>query len=359
MAHKMQYRYVGNSGLQVSVLSLGAWITYGNTVDEDLAYKCMKAAYDGGCNFFDNAEVYMLGQAETTMGKALTRLFEKDKVEREELVISTKIYWGPAKGVNRKGLSRKHIIEGTKASLKRLRLDYVDILFCHRPDDTTPLEETIRAMNFVINQGWAFYWGTSEWSSDQIAEAHHISRNLHLIGPVVEQPQYNLLHRQRVETEYSRLYRAPIGLGLTIWSPLACGLLSGKYESIKREEFPDGSRLKDDPKSTWLANQLINGEGINCLDEKNFETILKKVNDLKPIAKELGCSLAQLSIAWCVKNKNVTTVITGASRVEQVVENFKALEFVNKLTDEVMERIEKVIANKPEILNKVDWRSKN
>ncbi len=219
----MEYRHLGSSGLQVSALSFGAWVTFGQQFGEDLAHDCMKAAYDAGCNFFDNAEVYASGQAETLMGKAIKRAGWK----RSDLVVSTKIFWG-GDGPNDKGLSRKHIVEGTDAALARLQLDYVDLLFCHRPDIRTPIEETVRAMNFIIDQGKAFYWGTSEWSAAQIMEAYQIARREHLIPPTMEQPQYSMLERDKVEKEYAKLYRE-IGLGTTIWSPLASGILTGKY----------------------------------------------------------------------------------------------------------------------------------
>lgn len=338
---QMEYRHLGRSGLRVSVLSLGAWITHGankGQVKDDVAFDCMKKAFEMGCNFFDNAEVYANGEAEVTMGKCIKRL----NCKRSDLVVSTKIFWG-GQGPNDRGLSRKHIIEGVDASLQRLQLDYVDLVFCHRPDIHTPIEETVRAMNHVINQGKAFYWGTSEWSADQIMEAHHIAQRLGLIGPLMEQPQYSMLHRTRFEKEYSRLYKE-IGLGTTIWSPLACGLLTGKYTSADPDTFPDESRLKN---VDWLKKQISSGNGLNGLEERDLNTILNKVQKLKPIAEGLGCTLAQLALAWCIKNPNVSTVITGATRPEQVVENFRCLQFVPKMTDSVMESIEAVLQNKP------------
>jgi voltage-dependent potassium channel beta subunit len=334
---EMEYRFLGNSGLQVSVLSFGAWITQGSQVEDDIAFECMKTAFDMGCNFFDNAEVYAGGKAEETMGRCIKRL----GVDRSQLVVSTKIFWG-GKGVNQTGLSRKHIIEACDKSLKRLDLDYVDLLFCHRPDKFTPIEETVRAMNFLIEQGKTFYWGTSEWSADQLMQAHAVATRLGLIGPLMEQPQYSMFHRTRVEKEYSRLY-SEIGLGTTIWSPLAGGLLTGKYTS---RELPADSRYAFS-KTKVFRDQLLNNEGVNGLEEKNFDLILKKVADLKPIADKLECTVAQLAIAWCAKNPQVSTVITGASRVSQVVENFKALSVVPKLTPQVLEQIEAVLQNKP------------
>jgi voltage-dependent potassium channel beta subunit len=251
--------------------------------------------------------------------------------KRADLVISTKIFWG-GEGPNDHGLSRKHILEGVQASLERLQMDYVDLIFCHRPDKYTPIEETVWAMNQVINQGRAFYWGTSEWSAQQIMEAYGIARREHLIPPLMEQPQYNMLHRERVESEYIRLYKG-IGLGTTIWSPLASGLLTGKYN----QGIPEGTRATLEGYE-WLKKRF---EG-----EKAKQQI-EKVRQLAPIAEELGCSLAQLALAWCLKNPHVNTVITGASRREQVVENMGALDVVGKLSDAVMERIDSILDNKP------------
>jgi len=341
----MEYRFLGKTGLRVSVLSLGAWITYGGQVDDvDIAFQCMKAAYQKGCNFFDNAEVYAAGNAETVMGKAILRMYSELDVKRSDLVVSTKVFWGGS-GPNDQGLSRKHIIEGVNASLKRLALDYVDVLFCHRPDPSTPLEETVRAMNYLIDQGKAFYWGTSEWSSAQILAASLIAQRLGLIGPTCEQPQYSLLHRTRFEVEYDILYQE-LGYGTTIWSPLACGLLTGKY-SLDIDSFPEGSRLSLQDNNKWLRDQLMSGQ-MNGLETRGFENILKKVDTLRPIAAKLGCTMAQMCLAWCVKNKNVSTVITGASKVQQVEENFKSLEFVPKLTKEIMDEIDAAIQTKPE-----------
>ncbi len=324
----MEYRYLGRSGLQVSALSLGAWVTYGGQVGEQTALECMTAAYEAGVNFFDNAEAYARGNAETVMGKVL----KTTGWPRADLVISTKIFWGGSKP-NRTGLSRKHLIEGIQASLARLQLDYVDLLFCHRPDIYTPIEETVRAMNFIIAQGWAFYWGTSEWSAAQIMEAHAIARQLNLIPPLMEQPQYNMFTRERFEKEYALLYR-DLGMGTTIWSPLASGLLTGKYN----QGIPEGTRATL-PGYEWLRDNFTNEEAL-----QNIE----KVKQLMPIADELGFSMAQVALAWCLKNPNVSTVITGASRASQVVENMKALECAEKLSPEIMERIERVLNNKPE-----------
>jgi len=330
----MEYRYLGATGLQVSALSFGSWVTFGPQLDVDLALACMAAARDAGVNFFDNAEVYADGESEVIMGEVLQRAGWK----RSDLVISTKLFWG-GKGPNDRGLSRKHLMEGIDASLARMRLDYVDLLFCHRPDFHTPVEETVRAMTTIIEQGKAFYWGTSEWTADRIREAHAVARRERLIPPVMEQPQYNMLHRERVEVEYARLYET-VGLGTTIWSPLASGLLTGKYD----DGIPDGSRLAL-PGYRWLRSMLDGEEG---------ERKLAAVRGLAPIAEELGCTRAQLAIAWCLKNPRVSTVITGASRPEQVAENMTALEVAAKLNSGVMERIETVLGNRPE--PERDWR---
>jgi voltage-dependent potassium channel beta subunit len=323
----MEYRRLGRSGLKVSALSLGAWVTYGSQVGDEGSYACMAAAYDAGVNFFDNAEAYASGQAEVTMGNVVKRAGWK----RSDLVISTKIFWG-GKGPNDRGLSRKHILEGTDAALARLQMDYVDLLFCHRPDRLTPIEETVWAMDHVVRQGKAFYWGTSEWTAAEIMEAHAVARREHLMPPVMEQPQYHMLEREKVEREYAPLYDT-VGLGLTIWSPLASGVLTGKY----LKGIPEGSRMSL-PNMQWLRG-AVEGEAARANAEK--------VRKLEPIARDVGATLAQLAIAWCVKNPRVSTVITGASRPEQVTENMKALEVTGRLTPEVMERIEGVLQNRP------------
>ncbi len=324
----MEYRFLGRSGLKVSALSLGAWVTYGGQVGEDVALECMRAAYEAGVNFFDNAEAYADGNAEIVMGKVI----KKAGWKRSDLVISTKLFWG-GDGPNDTGLSRKHLFEGINASLKRLQMDYVDLLFCHRPDRYTPIEETVWSMNLIIQQGKALYWGTSEWSAAEIMEAYSVARREHLIPPLMEQPEYNMFQRHRVEKEYLPLYRS-IGLGTTTWSPLASGLLSGKYN----EGIPKGTRLSL-PGYEWLRAEVESEEGRRRIE---------KVKQLAPIASELGCTMAQLAIAWCLKNPYVSTVITGASRKEQVLENMKALEVVALLDDQVMNRIEEVLQNKPE-----------
>lgn len=321
----MRYRRLGSAGLKISELSLGAWITYGLQVGEDVALKCMSAAYDVGVNFFDNAEAYGQGNAEVVMGNVIKKIGWK----REDIVVSSKVFWG-GEGPNDLGLSRKHIFEACRKALKRLQLDYLDLYFCHRPDPNTPIEETVRAMNDLIHQGRVLYWGTSEWSAADIMRAHSIARQYDLIPPQMEQPQYNMLHRERVEKEYLPLYRE-IGLGTTIWSPLASGLLTGKYN----KGIPQNTRATLQGYD-WLREYVITPQSI--------ETVKK----LQPIASELGVSMAQLALAWCLKNPNVSTVITGASRPEQVEENMKALEVAEKLTSDIMERVDGVLGNKPQ-----------
>jgi voltage-dependent potassium channel beta subunit len=325
----MEYRFLGASGLKVSALSLGAWVTYGEQVGEDIAYECMLEAYEAGVNFFDNAEIYADGNAENVMGKVI----KKTGWKRSDLVISTKIFWG-GEGPNDNGLSRKHIIEGTNAALKRLQMEYVDLIFCHRPDLYTPIEETVRAMNHIIDQGKAFYWGTSEWSARQIMEAYGIARREHLIPPLMEQPQYNMFHRNRVEQEYAHLYQE-IGLGTTVWSPLASGLLTGKYNA----GIPDDTRLTLEGYD-WLRRRFESDE---------TKQRIEKIKKLVPVADSLGCSMAQLALAWCLKNPDVSTVITGASRSTQVTENMKSLKVLEQLSDDVMNQIESILDNKPEL----------
>lgn len=324
----MEYRYLGSSGLQVSALSLGSWVTFGEQAGEKEAQECMQAAYSAGVNFFDTAEQYAQGEAETILGNVL----KKTGWKRSDLVISTKLFWG-GKGPNDVGLSRKHILEGMQASLARLQLDYVDLLFCHRPDKYTPIEETVRAMTYLVNQGKALYWGTSEWSAAQIQEAWYIARRVSLIPPQMEQPEYNMLHRERVEREYARLYKE-IGLGTTIYSPLASGLLTGKYN----KGMPEGSRATL-PAHGWFRDELANDE---------TRKIFGKIKQLQLIAEQLNGTVAQLALAWCLKNPHVSTVITGASHPDQVRENMKSLELVDLLTAPIMEQIEQILANKPQ-----------
>ena len=319
----MNYRRLGSSGLKVSELSFGSWVTYGNQIGTDVAGECMAAAYDAGVNFFDNAEVYAKGESEKIMGEVLRRM----KWPRASYIVSTKFYWGLRDGPNQKNtLNRKYLMQAMDGSLARLQLDCVDLVFCHRADPDTPIEETVRAMHDIITAGKAHYWGTSEWTAAEITAAWQIAERHHLHKPVMEQPQYNLLHRERVEKEYARLY-ADIGLGTTVWSPLASGLLTGKYN----DGIPQGTRgtLKG---YEWLAERLTDPAKIAAAKR------------LAPIAADLGCTLAQMSLAWCVKNPHVSTVITGATRASQVVENMKATAVVPRLTPEVMARIEAALA---------------
>jgi voltage-dependent potassium channel beta subunit len=315
----MNYRRLGRSGLKVSELSFGSWVTFGNQVGVDLALECMTAAYEAGVNFFDNAEVYARGESETVMGKVL----KKTGWRRGSYIVSTKFFWGLHDGPNEKNtLNRKRLLEAIDGSLKRLQLDYVDLVFCHRPDPETPIEETVWAMHDMVARGKASYWGTSEWSAAEIVAAWQIADRHHLHKPVMEQPQYNLLHRERVEKEYARLY-ADLGLGLTTWSPLASGLLTGKYN----DGIPADSRAAVKGYE-WLKPSITD------------PAKLEKVRRLMPIAADLGVSLAQLSLAWCLKNPYVSTVITGASRVEQVRENMQALDAAARLTPEVLAAID-------------------
>lgn len=321
----MNYRHLGKAGLKISELSLGAWVTYGGQVGEEVAEQCMRAAYEQGVNFFDNAEAYAHGNAEIVMGNVI----KKAGWRREGLVISTKLFWG-GEGPNDRGLSHKHIIEGLNNSLRRLQMDYVDLLFCHRPDPETPIEETVRAMDVIIKQGKAFYWGTSEWSAAEIMRADSFARQNHLTPPSMEQPQYNMFTRERMEKEYLPVFHE-LGYGTTIWSPLASGLLTGKYN----DGVPGDSRvaLKG---FEWLKETVLNPERI------------EKVRRLQEVAGDLGGTVAQMALAWCLKNPNVSTVITGASRPQQVGENMKALDLVDKLDESVMARIDEILGNKPE-----------
>jgi voltage-dependent potassium channel beta subunit len=322
----MEYRYLGRSGLKVSELSFGSWVTFGTQVDVEAAAESMAAAHEAGVNFFDNAEVYAGGKSEEVMGAALKKL----GWHRSSYVVSTKFYWGINQGPNEENsLNRKRLIEGINGSLKRFGLDYVDLIFCHRPDPTTPIEETVWAMHNILEWGKALYWGTSEWSAAEIIAAIEIANKHHLHKPVMEQPQYNLLVREKFEKEYARLFK-DYGYGATTWSPLASGLLTGKYN----EGIPQDSRgaLKG---YEWLRDNLTNPESIT------------KVKALQPVANELGCTLAQMAIAWCLKNPHVSTVITGASRVSQVHENLKAAAVAEKLTPEVMARIDETLGNDP------------
>lgn len=318
----MEYRRLGRAGLKVSVLSFGSWVTYGNQMDTGKARECMAAAWDAGVNFFDNAEVYALGQSETIMGQVIREL----KWPRIKYVVSSKFYWGLEKGPNeRNTLNRKYLMHAVDASLQRFGLDYLDLVYCHRPDPNTPIEETVWAMHDLITRGKALYWGTSEWSAGDIRAAWEIAERHHLHKPVVEQPEYNLFHRKRVEVEYARLYE-DIGLGLTTWSPLASGLLTGKY----RSGAPAGSRATLENYG-FLKDRLLDAD-------KNA-----RVAELGKIADDLGCTVAQLALAWCASNPRVSSVITGASRAEQVTENMKALDVIPKIAGPVRERIEAIV----------------
>ena len=320
----MQYRRVGKAGLSLSELSFGSWVTYANQIDTKAARECMAAAYDAGVNFFDNAEAYANGKSEEVMGEALRAL----KWPRLSYVISTKFFWGLSRGkrmVNGTDtLNRKYLMQAVDGSLARLGLDFIDLVFCHRPDPHTPIEETVRALHDLIVQGKILYWGTSEWSAEDIRTAYEVAEHHHLHKPIVEQPQYHLFHRARVEEEYAPLYER-IGLGLTTWSPLASGLLTGKY----RAGIPEGSRGAM-PNLSFLKDGLTDAR-------KN-----QAVSELESIARELGGSVGQLAIAWCTKNPHVSTVILGASRLSQLQENLKAIELAPKLTPEVLARIDAI-----------------
>ncbi|MDX2005358.1 MAG: aldo/keto reductase [Meiothermus sp.] len=327
----MEFRRLGQSGLQVSQLSFGSWVTFGKQLDVNGALELMTAAYDRGCNFFDNAEVYARGQSETIMGQALA----KAGWRRDSYIVSSKVFGGAVDNPSpiQRGLSRKHVYEACYQAIERLQCEYLDLYFCHRPDRNTPIEETVRAMTELIQRGDVLYWGTSEWSAQELMEAYAVARQYNLIPPTMEQPQYNMFTRYRVEVEYSRLYRPEtLGLGTTIWSPLASGLLTGKYNDV----VPNDSRVNL-PGYEWLKARLESEEG---------KANLEKVRGLAKIAADLGTTLPKMALAWCVKNPNVSTVITGASKVGQVEENFAALEVVPQLTDDVMKAIDAVLGNK-------------
>ncbi len=323
----MKYRRLGTSGLQISELSFGAWVTFAQQISQATAEKLMTIAYDSGVNFFDNAEAYANGKAEIVMGKILKR----KGWPRDTFLVSSKVFWGGDKP-NQEGLSRKHVIEACHAALRRLQVDYLDLYFCHRPDPNTPIEETVRAMSDLVAQGKVLYWGTSEWSAEEITQAHKIARELRLVPPTMEQPQYNMFHRDRVEREYAPLYDT-LGLGTTIWSPLASGLLTGKYNAGD----PGDTRisLKD---YAWLREKFETDEA---------RKRLAKVKRLAALANDLRTTLPRLALAWCLKNSRVSSVITGASKPEQVKENMKAGELVDKLDDAVLQRIEQILQNKP------------
>jgi voltage-dependent potassium channel beta subunit len=319
----MEYRRLGNTGVKVSALSFGSWVTFGNQMGTDLALECMQAAHDAGCNFFDNAEAYAGGESERVMGAALAKL----GWDRRSYLVTTKLFWGIHDGVNTKNtLNRKYLLDGVDGSLERFGLDFVDVIYCHRADPDTPIEETVWAMSDIVAAGKALYWGTSEWSADEIRAAIDVAERHGLRKPVTEQSQYNLLERHKVEVEYARLF-ADTGYGNTTWSPLASGLLSGKY----RDGVPEGSRASLDG-MPWLTERFSNAE------------IMERIERLRPIAARLGCTMAQLSIAWATLHPMVATVITGASRAEQVRENFAALDVVPLITDGVRAELDALLA---------------
>ncbi len=322
----MDYVNLGKSGLPISRLSFGSWITFGNQIQNKTSERLMDIAYDAGINFFDNAETYAAGESEKVMGEIL----KKRNWSRDSYIVSSKVFFGAGPKVpTQKGLHRKHIFEACHQALERLQVDYLDLYFCHRPDKSTPIEETVWSMHQLIMQGKILYWGTSEWSAQEIMEAHMFARQNHLIGPVVEQPQYNMLVRNKVEVEYSQIYKT-VGLGTTIWSPLASGLLTGKYLDKKPQE----TRLNRDELS-WLSEILM--------VEENHQ----KISKLKSLADDIGVKLSNLAIAWCLKNQDVSTVILGATKEEQLIENLKSTEVLPKLTDDVMNKIEEILQNKP------------
>lgn len=323
----MEYRRLGRSGLRVSTLSLGSWLTFGKQIEDQTAERLMAVAYERGVNFFDNAEAYARGRSEIVMGKILRKM----NWDRTSYLVSSKVFFGDGGDKpNQTGLSRKHVFEACHAALRRLQVDYLDLYFCHRPDKNTPIEETVWAMNHLIQQGKVLYWGTSEWSAQEIMEAHMVARERNLIGPVMEQPQYNMFHREKMEVEFSQIFKT-VGLGATIWSPLASGVLTPKYI----DKFPEDARL--------------GMEGLEWLKERSLTPErLEKTRELNKLAKELDSSLPKLAIAWCLKNPDVSTVILGASKVEQLEENLTAPESLPKLTEEILEKIEGILDNQPE-----------
>ena len=324
----MEYRYMGRTGLQLSVLSFGSWVSFHKQINDSIADELMGIAYDNGVNFFDNAEVYALGESEKMMGRVL----QKKGWDRTSYTVSSKVFWGwrgKENKPNQFGLSRKHITEACHEALQRLQTDYLDLFYCHRPDKKVPIEEVVWTMHNLITQGKILYWGTSEWSGVEIMEAHRVAQQYGLIGPTVEQPQYNLFERNKIENEFLMVYKT-VGLGTTIWSPLASGLLTGKYN----EGVPEDSRFGI-PGFEWLKDRWMQ------------DRLLDKVKALGNLAKELETTLPALSIAWCIKNPNVTTAILGATKQEQLLENLKALEVAEKLTPEIMQRIDDIAGTKP------------
>jgi voltage-dependent potassium channel beta subunit len=324
----MEYRRMGRSGLQLSVLSFGSWVTFHKQINDNIADELMGIAYDNGINFFDNAEVYALGESEKMMGRVL----KAKNWDRTSYTLSSKAFFGwrgKENKPNQTGLSRKHLTEACNEALQRLQTDYLDLYFCHRPDKNTPIEEVVLTMNTLIQQGKILYWGTSEWSGVELMEAHRVAQHYRLIGPSMEQPQYNLFERNKIENDYLEVYKN-VGLGTTIWSPLAAGLLTGKYNN----GIPEGSRLGIEG-FDWLKDRWI------------MQDKIEKVKQLQVLSNELGCSLPALSIAWCIKNPNVTTAILGATKKEQLIDNLTALKALELITPEVVGKIEAIMQNKP------------
>ncbi|XP_052213140.1 voltage-gated potassium channel subunit beta-2-like isoform X4 [Dreissena polymorpha] len=327
MSARIHYKNLGKSGLRVSMVGLGTWVTFGAQTSDETAEEILTLAYESGINFFDTAEVYAAGKAEIVLGNIL----QKKQWRRSSYIVSSKIYWG-GKAETEKGLSRKHIIEGLKGSLERLQLEYVDIVFANKPDVHTPMEETVRAFTHVINQGWAMYWGTSRWSPTDIMEAYSVARQFNLIPPVAEQTEYHLFQREKVELQMPELYHK-IGIGTVIWSPLASGILTGKYD----DGIPIHSRaaLKG---YSWLKDKILSEEGRRQQG---------KLREVAEVADRIGCSLSQLAIAWCLKNENVNCVLLGASNVDQLYENIQAVQYISKLTPNIMHELDRLLGNKP------------
>ncbi|MFT4968679.1 MAG: voltage-dependent potassium channel beta subunit [Chitinophagales bacterium] len=323
----MEYRRMGNSGLQLSALSFGSWVTFGSQIEDNTSENLMQMAYDNGVNFFDNAEAYASGKSEEVMGDILNKM----NWDRSTYVVSSKVFWG-GDLPNQKGLMRKHVVEACHAALRRLQVDYLDLFYCHRPDEFTPISETVWTMHNLIQQGKILYWGTSEWNAQQITEAHLVAEKYNLIGPSMEQPQYNLFERTKLEKDYLPLFKN-YGMGTTIWSPLASGVLTGKY----LKGIPKGSRMEIESLS-WIKDKVWSPEN------------QEKVQALNDMAQDLGVSLTNLSIAWCLKNPNVSSVILGATKTHQLEENLKSLEVLPKLTTEVMDKIDEVMGNKPNLV---------
>ncbi|XP_073530871.1 voltage-gated potassium channel subunit beta-1 isoform X2 [Phyllobates terribilis] len=331
----MIYRNLGKSGLRVSCLGLGTWVTFGGQISDEVAEQLMTIAYENGVNLFDTAEVYAAGKAEVILGN----IIRKKNWRRSSLVITTKLYWG-GKAETERGLSRKHIIEGLKGSLQRMQLEYVDVVFANRPDNNTPMEEIVRAMSHVINQGMAMYWGTSRWSAMEIMEAYSVARQFNMIPPVCEQAEYHLFQREKVEVQLPELYHK-IGVGAMTWSPLACGVISGKYENGVPENARGSLKCYQ-----WLKDKILSEEG---------RKQQSKLKDLLPIAERLGCTLPQLAVAWCLRNEGVSSVLLGSSNPEQLIENLGAIQVLPKMTSHIVNEVDNILGNKP--FSKKDYRS--